>query len=297
MERKHFKRDIRRVGEVLLLFVFLQVVIGFGSSLLLRLILNDVSFVDSRGDLMGVIELLSTLIPGVVCWLYGTNRLHIQIRNYIKPFPRTAVLNGISATFFLVMVTNIIMLCLQLVWTKLTGFTFYQPDFTLSDSWIYNIALLISSIVIAPIFEEILCRGIVLRAIAPYNKTLAIICSGVFFGMLHMNVEQCVPTMLLGMVFAYVSLKYNSILLPMTLHFINNLFAMLALNIPFLQMGLSMMELAIAFFGSRVVACEWPRIKEQWQSYPYAKDTFKQWTILLFIAIFLLLGISSLFGM
>jgi membrane protease YdiL (CAAX protease family) len=74
----------------------------------------------------------------------------------------------------------------------------------------------------APIVEEILCRGLVLRPLMKYGKRFAILMSAFFFGLLHGNIVQTPFAFAVGLVLGYVAVEYN-ILWAMVLHMINNL--------------------------------------------------------------------------
>lgn len=74
----------------------------------------------------------------------------------------------------------------------------------------------------APIAEELLFRGLVLRKLQPYGKRFAIVMSALVFGLFHGNLVQIPYAFLVGLVLGYVALEYN-ILWAMVLHMINNL--------------------------------------------------------------------------
>ena len=67
---------------------------------------------------------------------------------------------------------------------------------------------LISVSIFAPLFEEWLCRGLVLRGLLQKtHPASAIIVSAAFFAVLHMNPWQALPAFLLGLLFGYVYYK------------------------------------------------------------------------------------------
>ncbi len=91
--------------------------------------------------------------------------------------------------------------------------------------------------IFAPFFEEWLCRGMVLRGLLD-NKVKpvwAILFSALFFGLIHGNVWQMVPAILLGALFGYVYYKTRSLKLTMLMHFTNNGLALLVSHIPSLE--------------------------------------------------------------
>ena len=92
---------------------------------------------------------------------------------------------------------------------------------------------LISVSVFAPLFEEWLCRGLVLRGLLQkMSPAAAISVSAVFFAVLHMNPWQAVPAFILGTLFGYVYYKTGSLKLTMLMHCVNNTLAVIFSKIP-----------------------------------------------------------------
>ena len=84
--------------------------------------------------------------------------------------------------------------------------------------------LLIETCIIAPIFEEILYRGILLKGlINKYNTKRAIVYSALIFGIAHLNIPQGINAFLLGLILGIVFYYTRSIYLCMIMHFVNNL--------------------------------------------------------------------------
>ena len=91
--------------------------------------------------------------------------------------------------------------------------------------------------IMAPFFEEWLCRGMILRGLLNYRKpgtdrrgmhpAAAIAVSAFFFAFIHLNPWQAIPAFLMGLVFGYVYYKTGSLKLTMLMHFTNNTFALL----------------------------------------------------------------------
>lgn len=82
--------------------------------------------------------------------------------------------------------------------------------------------------VFAPIFEEWLCRGMVLRGLLYKMKPVwAIIVSALFFALIHGNPWQAIPAFLIGCLLGYVYYKTGSLKLTMLMHCVNNASAVL----------------------------------------------------------------------
>lgn len=76
--------------------------------------------------------------------------------------------------------------------------------------------------ILAPIAEEFLFRGYVLRFLRPYGKRFAIFGSAVLFGLFHGNLLQTPYAILMGLILGYVTVEY-SIFWSIGLHMFNNL--------------------------------------------------------------------------
>ncbi|MEG0230088.1 MAG: type II CAAX endopeptidase family protein, partial [Oscillospiraceae bacterium] len=91
----------------------------------------------------------------------------------------------------------------------------------------YKIAGFIMVCLLAPIFEEIIFRGIILKGMLNFNvnPTVAILLNGFIFGCAHMNPWQFIGAGILGVIFGFVYYRTKSLLIPMILHFLNNTLA------------------------------------------------------------------------
>lgn len=76
--------------------------------------------------------------------------------------------------------------------------------------------------VLAPISEELLFRGYILRALRPYGKRFAILGSAILFGLFHGNLLQGPYAVLVGLVMGWLTCTY-SIHWAIALHVFNNL--------------------------------------------------------------------------
>lgn len=75
---------------------------------------------------------------------------------------------------------------------------------------------------LAPISEELIFRGTIMRAFQPYSKVYAIGMSSLLFGVFHANIPQSIFATLLGLVLGYVAIEY-SIVWAIIFHIVNNL--------------------------------------------------------------------------
>lgn len=85
-----------------------------------------------------------------------------------------------------------------------------------------TIMLTVYAVLLAPLMEEVLLRGLLLRALAPYGKGFAIVLTALLFTGIHANFAQFVSPFLFGLVLAYVTLETGSIKVAFILHALNN---------------------------------------------------------------------------
>ncbi len=82
--------------------------------------------------------------------------------------------------------------------------------------------------VVPPIAEEFIFRGAILGSLRKHGDAFAIIISAIFFGLAHGNFLQTPVTFLTGLVLGYITVKSNSIIPAIILHFVNNSLAVVS---------------------------------------------------------------------
>ena len=84
------------------------------------------------------------------------------------------------------------------------------------------------AVIAAPVVEEILFRGIVLRSMRKFTPAwAAILMSSVLFGVYHLNIVQAVYATLMGVAAGILYERKRNLLFPILVHFANNLITML----------------------------------------------------------------------
>jgi uncharacterized protein len=79
-------------------------------------------------------------------------------------------------------------------------------------------------VILAPLFEEFLCRGIMTRGLLErnYSPAAAILWSAFFFAIIHLNPWQAVPAFVLGLFFGWIYYKTRCLWATIFLHALNN---------------------------------------------------------------------------
>lgn len=110
--------------------------------------------------------------------------------------------------------------------------------------------------VLGPVLEELLFRGAVTKVLLKkYNPTVAIILSGLIFGIFHMNPAQVVAATLIGFALAWIYYKTHSLIPCILIHIMNNsLSVYLDLKYPDVEVTSDMMMARPEFFVCLVLA-------------------------------------------
>lgn len=97
--------------------------------------------------------------------------------------------------------------------------------------------MMFQAVILAPIVEEVLYRGLIFRTVYSYNKNAAHIISAFLFGFSHIysalfagdltQIIHLIPYMTMGFAFSYAYEKRGNICAPIIMHMLNNLIATL----------------------------------------------------------------------
>jgi len=95
-----------------------------------------------------------------------------------------------------------------------------------AQNYFENVLVIFTVAVTPAICEEIAFRGLFQRSLEMrFKPVTAIMVSGVFFALFHFNLLQLIPLVLIGAFFGYAAYKTDSIITPIILHFLNNLYS------------------------------------------------------------------------
>ena len=170
------------------------------------------------------ISVFSAFIPGLFYFLFSGRSMSETIKtNYVRQKELWAL---VFVGMAVAMVANTVSDMVQ------TNFSFFglQNSVSMSEnvSSPLEIVLYIISTAIVPAFaEEFAFRGIFMGTLRKFGDTFAIITSAIVFFFFFGNIAQIPFAFILGLVFAYVDCKTNSIIPSIIIHFINNFYAVM----------------------------------------------------------------------
>ncbi|MCM1165816.1 MAG: CPBP family intramembrane metalloprotease [Lachnospiraceae bacterium] len=80
------------------------------------------------------------------------------------------------------------------------------------------VVLFIQLTVLAPIFEEFWCRGLIIESLRPYGNGFAIFVSALLFGIIHANFAQFFYAFALGIFLGYIYVSTQSLVTTTVMH-------------------------------------------------------------------------------
>ncbi len=89
----------------------------------------------------------------------------------------------------------------------------------------YLVTEVIFTAILAPVAEELMFRGVILRRLSSVSQTFAIFVSAAIFGLMHGNLLQTILGFVMGIILGYAAVKTGSLILPIAGHIFINGFA------------------------------------------------------------------------
>ena len=87
----------------------------------------------------------------------------------------------------------------------------------------YPLSLFLGSVVLAPIFEELVFRGLVLNAMKQtFNNWIAVGVSALLFALIHWSWPEFISLFIIGSIYGWITVKSNSLLPALVAHITHN---------------------------------------------------------------------------
>lgn len=206
-------------------YIFTMIIVLLGAFIVF--FSSDINILDDN-NLLSLISTTLFIIVLLYKFRVNKNKLLLMIKDYIKKV-NIKELGGVVAT----------QLCLSMgISLLLIGSIYFTFPNILNDllsessvEEVYNysglfISMLIT-VVCAPIMEELFFRAIIFKRISrKSNIYIGMIISSLVFGLLHIELA-IIGAFIFGIACCILYIKYKNILIPMTIHFLNNLIAFL----------------------------------------------------------------------
>ena len=230
--KNQLKKDSNKAGLILILYFLVMTVVSTGAMFIPIIgglfgssdtdALMQMEFTQDTTFLMVLSGLVSIITFFGVSILYSL----ITKSNLGKTYPLEKI--GFKLTYHLCAiglavamianyVSNILLALFDSVGLQAITDTEYDCDSVL------DIVLFYVTVAVLPaLIEEFAFRGVILNIFRKYSDGLAVLVSGVTFGLMHGNFAQIPFALVVGLVLGYIAVKTNSLLPGIIIHFMNN---------------------------------------------------------------------------
>lgn len=168
-------------------------------------------------ELFSIVLLYAIALPVALPMLKNLPRV-APLKEKIKP---SFIIKGFFIAYLLMYIGNVVSTYLMQLIQMAGGAELENPVAESVNSaplW----ATVIFTVILAPILEEIVFRGILCRRLLALGEGFAIVLSAAFFALLHGNFYQLFYAFLLGCFFAFVYIKTGRLIYSVLMHvFIN----------------------------------------------------------------------------
>lgn len=280
-----FGTDVKKLNRMLLLYIFLESVV--------MLIIEPVLIALKFGE-----DLIFFLAPAITtCFV-----TYYLVKRYQKKFELTIPLK-ISDDFKFIQYLKFVVMALGAAWltslvigfimNSLSGIVIFEtPDFSTKDNFIVNICLIIYAVIVAPISEELIFRGLILGKLKQYGDVFASIIVSLLFALIHGNLPQSIPTFIVSLFLCWVTLQSNSIIPAISIHMINNAVAQLGdINNEVFQLVINVLIVIIIIIAVVLIVKEF-RNRSEFKLQYRVKDYFKNVSgiVILILSILMIIG-------
>ena len=221
-EKRDYYRPFRSIGGFILGITFI-------SNILLSL-MTGIFMITSElfKDSIISYNITEFFVYGAIIYSHYIG-YRIFIKKYTKNFielyhvKKNKILNCFFTSIFIFVLIRIV----WILWSLLLEKVGYIPN--VEDNEFYLIGL-IYVVIGAPLIEEIVFRGWILKTLKKYGIVTSVFLSSLTFGIYHGTVIQFVPAFIIGILLSYLVFKYKSIIPGIILHIANNFLSVLNLQ-------------------------------------------------------------------
>ncbi len=181
-------------------------------------------FFDSSSISMGI-NMIVLMACSIGIFLIGSKIANTKISSYFNTtgltFKKIVIYFIIS--FFIRYVGNVVAILFEMIFSGVdmsvgSEIMSYQSTKTIVITAIYVCF-------VAPVTEELMYRGFVLKNLSRVSQRFGIMVSSLMFGLMHANVSQFIFAFIMGIFLSHITIKHNSIIPSMIVHALSNIFS------------------------------------------------------------------------
>lgn len=243
-EKKKIRRFYNIAGGGIACHFLLSVMLSNALSLIIMLIImlsgnmslsdflgssaNDILQYMNTSSISPAITLLTYLTANLTVFFFGLKFINVKPKQLFKTQNLTLlkIIQYVLIAFCLQYLAGLLINAVQLLMenndiygTAQSLTTYYSPK--------YAVLSIVYSCIVAPVTEELLYRGFILKTFSRVSQRFGIIISAFFFGLSHGNIAQFILAFAMGIFMGYIVTRHNSVLPSIIVHVAVNMLATL----------------------------------------------------------------------
>lgn len=172
-------------------------------------------------------NLLTVVMSVAILLLIARFAMNVRIGDMLRPKAQH-VPQAIKWMPMCIVINIIITIAVNILDAYLSsyGITMPDSDFTIIKPSAFALIMqFLYVILIGPIAEELIYRGLILTLLKPFGKWLAVFFSALIFGVMHGNIPQATSAFGSAIVMGVIAVSCGSIVPTMIIHILNNTIA------------------------------------------------------------------------
>lgn len=223
------KRKFKKLGQVIGITIVIYIGVQLICSLLLQMVFDAYLPIFNETEKTLLLQMIVQVLSLGLAYLYLKTFINNSKTEEEK---KTLFVSKGKMIVVVLTIVYILQILLSLIIYPIVGLDYDVLDVVnlTQTETIFSKLLLIISIALTPaIFEELVFRKGIIDLCEPYGKYFAILFSAMLFGLIHMNLSQCLFAFTIGLLFGCIYVYTKDIKISMFIHFVNNGISALAL--------------------------------------------------------------------
>lgn len=230
--KRQLKKDSNTAGFILILYFIVMFAVSFATVFIPTIasmlngeittntseiaFMNDTTFIMLESGLVSLVSFFGVaIIYSIIAKMnlgetYPTQKLGFKLTSQLVFF-------GLSIAMIANYVSNMTIGVFDMFGIDANVDIDYPCDNAL------EVLLFYITVAVLPAFvEEFAFRGVILKIMRKHSDSMAVMVSGVMFGLMHGNFTQIPFALVVGLVLAFITVKTNSLIPAIIIHFLNN---------------------------------------------------------------------------
>ena len=246
--KKQARTSINHFGRSLAIYILLQLIVYYGSVYFFERFPGAV-FDYSQDILTLLVSVIVLVLIPLTCFGLSSIFLHLDLRDYLKPAGITKTqqitLNSIGAVISISLFAAMSAIGLSAFTRDITYD--YLGVFNSREKILCNIIYVLLFVILKPISDEVIFRGIIQRKLGHYGRYFGVLASALLYAIAQADIVMIVPAFFTGWFLSHITLKYHSIRPTIRISIFIQVFYLLIQQIPERLMWLSVILIVMQF--------------------------------------------------